>query len=929
MTRAQSQRELFDEVLEIAPTRRSAWLLEHCADDGERAAVERLLEADAADAQLAFGGGVDALLERVGEADLPMPADGLRFGEFLLGEKLGEGGSSVVFRASREQAGVRQHVALKLLRRSLYTPDEQRRFRDERRALSQLNHHGIARLIEGGVTESGIPYIALELVEGSTILDHARTHHLDTSQRLHLIVDVCRAVEAAHRALIVHRDLKPSNVFVTADNHIKLLDFGIAKLLDDDLPEQETTRTGYQRMTPAYAAPEQFNGGLITTATDVYALGVLLGELLTGHRRESGDLRTPSSRIDKRALGDSLPAAPARVRKQLQGDLDNIILQATADEPSHRYAGAAALADDIECYLANRPVAAHPPSSIYRLRKFIARHRGGVIVAIMVVLVCTVALGFALAQAHVAYRAARRADAMREFMFKAFAEAEPSGPRDGAPRITDVVIQAVANAKADARMNPQVRTELVGQLGAILRAQGQVAPAREIHAWNYAQSQRDLGERDALTVEAGHELAQSMIFAGAFQDARPFIDGLLARVPGNNSRLAADLRFDSALLATKQHDRQRALDDANTGIGLARSIGDVDVLGRALDEVGNVQLELNDFAGATKTYTELLAQKEQQFGPVHASVAATHAGLSRAYRRAEDTSAAELHIRAALSIDAKVLPKDDWRISNHLNALMFVLMMKRDFAGALETAAESLRVDRLAYGDAHPEVANDLNSVGMLRGMLGDYAGAREPLRESLRLCRAIWGETHSETALAHSNYGVTLVYAGDTAEGEAEIHRALDLFEAAAAPDFDRMATTWEKVARIELDRHQPAAALVAIAHVDDALGKIPSIGLHWNGRVALLRANAALQQGDWSQTLSLLVAAEEGLHKSPHADAELVVEIGLLRAVAMQRSDRRDGSRDATPAALAALANLQNPPQRLRTLAANLSDDAGSSAR
>ncbi|MEO6688996.1 MAG: serine/threonine-protein kinase, partial [Dokdonella sp.] len=760
-----------------------------------------------------------------------------------------------------------------------------------------------------------------------SILDFARESALDLPARLRLMVSVCRAVEAAHRALIVHRDLKPSNVLVTAEGIVKLLDFGIAKLLDQSTDE-DGTQTQHKVMTPAYAAPEQFSGGQITTATDVYALGLLLNELITGRRREHGDLRTPSSRVTD-LPDDMLPAPPAALRRELRGDLDNIVLKATAVEPDARYVSAGALADDIECYLANRPVAAHPPSSIYRLRKFIARHRGGVIVAIAVLLVCAIALGFALAQARVAYRAAQRADAMREFMFKAFAEAEPSGPRDGAPRITDVVTQAVANAKADVRMNPQVRTELVGQLGAILRAQGQVAPAREIHALNFAQSQRDFGERDALTIEAGHELAQSMIFAGAFQEARPFIDGLLARVPGDHPRLAADLRFDSALLATKQHDRQRALDDANTGIDLARSIGDVDVLGRALDDVGNVQLELQDFSGATKTYTELLAQKQQQFGPVHADVAAMHASLSRAYRRAGDTSAAESHIRAALSIDAKVLPKDDWRISNHLNALMFVLMTKRDFSGALEAAAESLRIDRLAYGDAHPEVANDLNSVGMLRGMLGDYAGAREPLRESLRLSRAIWGETNSETALGHSNYGVTLVYAGDIAEGEAEIHRALDLFAAAAAPDFDQMATTWEKVARIELDRHQPAAALVAIAHVDDTLRKIPSIGLRWNGRIALLRANAALQQGDWSQTLSLLVAAEEGLHKSPHADAELVVETGLLRAIAMQRGDRHDGSGDAAAAALAALANLRNPPQRLRTLAASLSDETGSSAR
>ncbi|MEO7325029.1 MAG: serine/threonine-protein kinase, partial [Dokdonella sp.] len=492
MSNPPSQRELFDAALEIAPGNRNAWLREHCFDDDERAAVESLLAADAADARHAFNGGVDGLLDRVGEADLRMPAVGLRFGEFVLGEKLGEGGSSVVFRASREQAGVRQHVALKLLRRNLYTAAEQRRFRDERRALSQLDHPGIARLIEGGVTDAGTPFIALELIDGKSILEFARESVLDLPARLRLMVSVCRAVEAAHRALIVHRDLKPSNVLVTADGIVKLLDFGIAKLLDQSA-DKDGTQTEHKVMTPAYAAPEQFSGGQITTATDVYALGLLLNELITGQRREHGDLRTPSSRVTD-LPDDMLPAPPAVLRRELRGDLDNIVLKATSVEPDTRYVSAGAFADDIESYLANRPVAAHPPSSMYRLRKFIARHRGGVIVAMAVLLVCAIALGFALAQARVAYRAAQRADAMREFMFKAFAEAEPSGPRDGAPRITDVVTQAVANAKADVRMNPQVRTELVGQLGAILRAQGQVAPAREIHALNYAQSQRDFGE---------------------------------------------------------------------------------------------------------------------------------------------------------------------------------------------------------------------------------------------------------------------------------------------------------------------------------------------------------------------------------------------------------------------------------------------------
>jgi serine/threonine-protein kinase len=358
-----------------------------------------------------------------------------------------------VFRAARTIDGVRQVVALKLLRRSLYSRDAQRQFRRERRALTQLRHPGIARLIEGGISESGLAYIALDLVEGTPITDHARTLRLDLRARLKLFLQVCRAVEAAHRALIVHRDLKPSNVLVTADGEVKLLDFGIAKLLDAD----DETQTRVPSFTPAYAAPEQRSGAPITTATDVYALGVLLGELVTGQRLNDGSGRTPSGHVSANTEPGILPAAPAVTRRQLRGDLDNVVLKAIANEPEHRYISAGALADDIERLLDRRPVSAHPPSTWYRAQKFVARHQGGVAITALFALGIIAALGLALWQGRIARHEATRADAMRDFMISAFSEAEPSTPRSGPPSITDVVEEAIVKARSDTGMNAGVR----------------------------------------------------------------------------------------------------------------------------------------------------------------------------------------------------------------------------------------------------------------------------------------------------------------------------------------------------------------------------------------------------------------------------------------------------------------------------------------
>jgi len=396
----------------------------------------------------------------------------------------------------------------------------------------------------------------------------------------------------------VHRDLKPSNVLVTNDGEVKLLDFCIAKLLDAD----DETQTHLPAFTPAYAAPEQRSGAQITTATDVYALGVLLGELVTGQRLNDGSGRTPSGQVTANMEPGVLPAAPEVTRRQLRGDLDNVVLKAIAAEPERRYVSAGALADDIERLLDQRPVAAHPPSTWYRARKFVARHRGGVAASAMFALGILAALGLALWQGGIARHAAHRADAMRNFMISAFSEAEPSTPRSGPPSITDVVEQAIVKARADTAMDPAVRAELVTELGGVLSAQGKLAPARDVLQWNYDRSVHDFGENANETLEAGHRLADTMIIAGDYAPARALIDHLLEHSKTADARTAADVRFDSAELASKQHEIKRALADADEGLRLARSVNDDDLLASALGAYGNVRLAADDVAGATTAW---------------------------------------------------------------------------------------------------------------------------------------------------------------------------------------------------------------------------------------------------------------------------------------------------------------------------------------
>lgn len=463
-----SLRELFDAASALPVAERPGWLAAHCPDPALRAEVERLLAADAASTTTPQRDAL-ALAGAIGTPSHTLEP-GSRIGPFSVDDLLGEGGSSTVYRAHRDLDGVRQTVALKVLRRGLHAPEARRQFDRERQALAQLQHPSIAQFIDGGVTPEGQAFLALEFVDGAPITAYAREHALDFRRRIVLMVNVARAVAAAHRNLIVHRDLKPANILVTTDGHAKLLDFGIAKLLGED---QEPNRTVTRAFTPAYAAPEQRNGGAITTATDVYALGIVLGELVTGQRLTEGGTATPSSRITEDTAPGVLPAEPKLTRRLVKGDLDNILLKALEEEPERRYATAAAFADDLERLLDGRPVSAHPPSGWYRAQKFVQRHRGGVAITLLLSLAVLVSLGIAVQQAR---EAQRQAEMARAEATRANAQAELARQEARRAEATTDFLSIVLNENRPAD-RPITSGELLTRAEELLRQQYASDPA--------------------------------------------------------------------------------------------------------------------------------------------------------------------------------------------------------------------------------------------------------------------------------------------------------------------------------------------------------------------------------------------------------------------------------------------------------------------
>jgi len=727
-------RELFEHALALAPDERTAWLADCPAE--ARTTLERMLAADAAqDAPL--DGAFEDLLGRVGdaEAEVPIAVHGATIGPFVLGERLGEGGSSIVFRATREQAGVQQVVALKLLRRGIYTADEQRRFRSERRALAQLRHPGIARLIEGGVTEAGVPYIALELVDGVPITDYARTRRLDLRARVQLFVAVCRAVEAAHRALIVHRDLKPSNVLVTDDGEVKLLDFGIAKLLDADDP-RDTTRTHAIAMTPAYAAPEQFRQGLVTAATDVYALGVLLGELLTGRRREPGDTRTLSAQAHAAATDAPLP--PAALRRALRGDLDNIVLRAIDAEPERRYAGAGALADDLQRHLDGQPVLAHPPSRRYRAGKFVARHRGGVAAATAVLVAIVAALGIALWQADVARGQARRAATIKDFLIDMFRASDPRVAQDkprgqvSARELLDATAPRIAREFGD---DAQTQVELLGVAASIYRELGDDARYRSLH-----EQQVELARR-------------------AFGDAHPaIVDGLL-----DDAQHASD-RNDYAA-------SRRLLEQADPLIHRAG-------LDRAVQRARWWGIRAGLFNTSAAEREESQTALDHAIA-LYARVAPTDPGYVHVlgmlgFRRAgDDPRAAEQAYLRAIDAAAASHRRDDRELQQLiLPGLAAVREDQGDYAGAEHAYEQSAELARRTYGEEHSTAWVPAAQHAWMVHRQGDRERAHALFDHLLALIPADW-DTDSYDEYAREFYASCLA-----AEGRAV--EAIPLLEAA-----------------------------------------------------------------------------------------------------------------------------------------------------
>ncbi|MEM7052593.1 MAG: serine/threonine-protein kinase [Acidobacteriota bacterium] len=707
--------DLFLRALDRPVEERSAFLEGEAGEDAElRQAVAHMLALDSESRTL-----LDRPLVEEGwkarsiAGELPPLAAGQRLGPYRLIRQLGEGGMGLVFLAERDDQGFERRVALKVLRSGLQGDEMARRLRRERQILADLEHPHIARLLDGGATADGLPYLVMERVDGLPIDRFCDHHRLDLRQRVDLLLEVARAVHFAHQNLVVHRDLKPANILVQADGTPKLLDFGIAKLLAPS-PAPDTA-TLLRILTPDYASPEQIRGGRITVASDVYSLGVVLYHLLTGVL--PFDFGERSFEVIDRTLRERLPEPPsqrfsggsaaslaarcaarrgdpAALRRQLQGDLEAIVLRALRSEPAQRYGSIERLVEDLERWRLGFPVQARRGSRLYRVGKFLRRHRlasaavSGALVTLVV---------FSLVVAVMAMRLARERDRgveIQHFLEEVFALADPGVGGGESWTVREALDRGALRLEGRLQEQPETRAELLQVIGKIYNNLGQSQQAGEVLERALTLRRELYGEGSAEVAATRSAWSQALLGLGRFDEAeaeaRRAVELLQAASGERDPGLAEALNGLVSVLCHRSRFAEAA-EPSERALALARGASPLVEL-QAVNNRAVVMRGLGDYERAATFYREGLAASRRLFGERHPLVLRLLGNLATVERRQGHYGAAVDHYRQGLEVSQQLFGADHRSQANLRSGLAVALGALQDEGAeeAYEAALASL-----------------------------------------------------------------------------------------------------------------------------------------------------------------------------------------------------------------------------------------------
>lgn len=784
--------DVFCKAAELANGERHKFLDEACAGDTElRREVESLL-AEHTDTKAPF---VSLIVGAAGSlASAQEDFVGRRIGSYRITGVIGQGGMAEVYRAVRDDDHYQKEVAIKLVRPGRITTFTLARFRYERQILASLEHPNIARLLDGGATDDDLPYFVMEYIEGQPVNEYCRTHNLSLKQRLKLFRSICAAVQYAHKNLVVHRDLKPTNILVTKDGAPKLLDFGIAKLLAPEVSSDAVTvaqtMTMMRLMTPDYASPEQVRGEPVTTATDVYSLGAVLYELLTGERPHRFKDRSLAeierviceAEIERPSVvAGRLPQASARWRRALEGDLDNMMLMALRKEPERRYQSVEQLSEDIRRYLEGRPVTARQDTLRYRAGKFIRRHKAGVGVAAAMVLLL---IGFAATMSLQAARIARerdRANQVTEFLVKSFEVSDPGESRGNSITAREILDSSAAKIRRELQGQPEMQAALMDTMGRVYYKLGLYDSALPLLKDALELRKQALGPENSDVASTMNNLALVLHGKGDFGAAEPFYQDALAlrrRLFGESHREVAASLNNYGLFLKDKGDYAAAESNLRQALDLRRALfgaAHIDVA-ETLNELGVLLKNKGDFKTAEPLYREALEMRRSLLGEDHPAVAETTNNLATLLDTMGRYDEAEPLSRQALALYRRVLGEDHPHVAVSLSNLAGLLKRRRDFDGAEQLYRQALAIMRKLHGEEHPELAVLLNNLATLFREKGDLDSAEQLFRQALEMRRKLLKAGHPSIINGLQNLALLLMRKGDLKAAEPLFKEAVEL---------------------------------------------------------------------------------------------------------------------------------------------------------
>jgi eukaryotic-like serine/threonine-protein kinase len=760
---------LFYKASDMDPRDRATFLDQSCGEDrAMRREVESLLES--ADQTLSH------LMEPASEAAREIAAggsfDGKLIGPWRMIRVIGNGGMGRVYLACRADEVCEQKVAVKLMRADFGGDhDMLLRFRVERQILAKLNHPNIGRLLDGGVSAEGLPYLVMEYVEGVPIDAYCRDQQLSIDARLKLFRTVCGAVEYAHHSLVIHRDIKPANILVTAAGIPKLLDFGIARLLDPEFSGMARTRASQRLLTPEYASPEQVRGDAVTTSADVYSLGVLLYELLTAKRPFR--FKTDSPLEIARAICEQTPVLPsvaseAADAKRLRGDPDRIVMMAMRKEPERRYASVAEFSADVKAYLEGYPLQARTDSWGYRSGTFVRRHKAIVTVAALFAIALA---GFGVGMGVLAKRAdlqRRTAEREKQFMAGMFRSATPEVARGETITALTLLDRGAERIDQELATEPQIRASLLETIAEAYRELGLFDQSQALARRSLELDGKAFGEKSPETLKSMDLLAELYRDKGQYAQAEPLLSKVL--------------------------DAKRA------------------ALGAGSPEVANVMGELGEcfyWESKDDAAISLLRQTlaiDRKNGPVYG--ASTRNYLALTLERKGEFDEARRLLEEAVEIGRRTSGANSPDYAISLHNLGSALIDRGDLDGAEKILRDALAVRRAIFAAGHPDIALSLNNLGYVLLEKGDWQSAEPILKESLDANLQRLGSSNPRCAGPMNNWARVLEAKGDYAQAEEYYNRILAIMKQADAASTWPAAQVVANLGLLHFDRGEYAAA-------------------------------------------------------------------------------------------------------------------------